>query len=95
MAEKKTPMKQFITDFLDQEGCDWREQDGRIVISDEFQTEKHDPELGFGVPYFLTEYNYPCSLNKRLSEFNDRLDHEYGRIFECDWSGTFSVSVKN
>jgi len=87
-------MKDFIIAFLKQEGVTYQIQGEKLVISDEFQEEKFDVELGFGVPYFLTEWNYPASLSETLSEFNNTLDREYGHIFECDWDGTFSIILE-
>lgn len=93
--EKTLTMKEFVTNFLDKEGVTWKQQANKIVISDEFQEDIFDEELGFGLPYVLTEFNYPHSLNKTLREFNDVLDNEFGHIFECEWSGTFSIILED
>lgn len=88
-------MKETITNFLDKIGCDWIEKDGKIIISDEFQKDRYHEEDDMSYPYFLTEWNYPHSLNKELSEFNEFLDKEYGYYFECEWAGTFAVILKD
>jgi len=87
-------LKEFATNFLNEKKIDFIEKDGKIIISDEFQHEEYDEELGFSYPYILTEYNYPHSLNEELSEFNNILDEKFGHIFECEWAGTFSLIVE-
>jgi len=84
-------MKDFVTKFLDSKGITWKIQDGKIIISSEFQEEHYDKEIDMNVPYFLTEWGYDASLNEELSEFNDVIDKKYGHIFECEWPGTFSL----
>ena len=88
-------MKLFIIDFLNKEGCDYQIQKDKLVISDEFQIPRMNEELGFESPYFLTEWQYPASLNSTLSDFNNVLDEKFGRIFECDYDGTFSIILED
>ena len=67
----------YITKGLDKMGYKYILRDNNIILTDELEDN------------FITEWNYPCSLNEELSNFNNVIDRKFSVIFECEWSGTF------
>jgi len=73
----------FIIKKLDKLGVKYNlTKENKLIITDENN-----------INYSITEYNYPHSLNVELTDLNNRIDEKYGLIFECEWSGTFSINL--